>query len=76
MTLPELAIRRPVATLTIIACAVVLGLVALDRLVQPRVCGGVGEEEVLAEEARLVAGGCAQKSAGRYQAHGSDGQIR
>ena len=32
MTLPELAIRRPVATLTIIACAVVLGLVALDRL--------------------------------------------
>ena len=32
MTLPELAIRRPVTTLTIIACAVVLGLVALDRL--------------------------------------------
>ena len=32
MTLPELAIRRPVATLTILACAVVLGLVALNRL--------------------------------------------
>jgi HAE1 family hydrophobic/amphiphilic exporter-1 len=32
VTLPELAIRRPVATLTILACAVVLGLVALDRL--------------------------------------------
>ncbi len=32
MTLPELAIRRPVAMLTILACAVVLGLVALDRL--------------------------------------------
>ena len=32
MTLPELAIRRPVATLTIIVCAVVLGLVALNRL--------------------------------------------
>jgi len=32
VTLPELAIRRPVATLTIIACLVVLGLVALDRL--------------------------------------------
>ena len=32
MTLPELAIRRPIATLTILACAVVLGLVALNRL--------------------------------------------
>jgi HAE1 family hydrophobic/amphiphilic exporter-1 len=32
MTLPELAIRRPVATLTILACTVVLGLVALNRL--------------------------------------------
>jgi HAE1 family hydrophobic/amphiphilic exporter-1 len=32
VTLPELAIRRPVATLTILACAVVLGLVALTRL--------------------------------------------
>ena len=32
MTLPELAIRRPVTTLTILACAVVLGLVALNRL--------------------------------------------
>jgi HAE1 family hydrophobic/amphiphilic exporter-1 len=32
MTLPELAIRRPVTTMTILACAVVLGLVALDRL--------------------------------------------
>ena len=32
MTLPELAIRRPVTTLTILASLVVLGLVALDRL--------------------------------------------
>ena len=32
MTLPELAIRRPIATLTILACTVVLGLVALNRL--------------------------------------------
>ena len=32
MTLPELAIRRPVTTVTILACAVVLGLVALGRL--------------------------------------------
>jgi HAE1 family hydrophobic/amphiphilic exporter-1 len=32
VTLPELAIRRPVTTVTILACAVVLGLVALGRL--------------------------------------------
>ena len=32
MTLPELAIRRPVTTLTILVSLVVLGLVALDRL--------------------------------------------
>ncbi|MCU0304384.1 MAG: efflux RND transporter permease subunit [Thermoanaerobaculales bacterium] len=32
MTLPELAIRRPVAILTVLVCAVVLGLVALERL--------------------------------------------
>ncbi len=32
MTLPELAIRRPVTTLTILVTLVVLGMVALDRL--------------------------------------------
>ena len=32
MTLPELAIRRPITTLTILACLVVLGTVALLRL--------------------------------------------
>ena len=32
MTLPELAIRRPVTTLTILISMVVIGAIALDRL--------------------------------------------
>jgi len=32
MTLPELAIKRPVTTTMILVCMVVLGAVALERL--------------------------------------------